>query len=191
LSSWFRDYVYIPLGGSKGSKTKQIRNVFIIFLLSGFWHGANWTYLAWGALNAIYFIPLLLAGKNRNNLDIIAQGRQIPGLKELFQMLITFFLTSLAWVYFRSQTIGQANDYLFRMFTMQSGNSAMSWVSKFFLLLLLSFVLVEWLNREKHHGLEISNLPKWIRWIAYLLVFGVIIFMGNLKSNYEFIYFQF
>jgi D-alanyl-lipoteichoic acid acyltransferase DltB (MBOAT superfamily) len=191
LSSWFRDYVYIPLGGSRVSKALMIRNTFIIFLLSGFWHGANWTYLAWGALNAIYFIPLLLAGKNRNNLDIIAQGRQIPGLKELVQMLITFFLTNLAWVYFRAQTIGQANDYLFRMFTLQSGNSAMNLVSKFFLLLLLAFVLVEWLNREKHHGLEISNLPKWIRWIAYLLVFGVIIFMGNLKSNYEFIYFQF
>jgi alginate O-acetyltransferase complex protein AlgI len=191
LSSWFRDYVYIPLGGSRVSKALMIRNTFIIFLLSGFWHGANWTYLAWGALNAIYFIPLLLAGKNRNNLDIIAQGRQIPGLKELVQMLITFFLTNVAWVYFRAQTIGQANDYLFRMFTLQSGNSAMNLVSKFFLLLLLAFVLVEWLNREKHHGLEISNLPKWIRWIAYLLVFGVIIFMGNLKSNYEFIYFQF
>lgn len=191
LSSWFRDYVYIPLGGSRVSKALMIRNTFFIFLLSGFWHGANWTYLAWGALNAIYFIPLLLAGKNRNNLNIIAQGRLLPGLRDFIKMLITFFLTNLAWVYFRAQSIGQANDYLFRMFTLQSGNSVMNLVSKFFLLLLLTFVLVEWLNREKHHGFEISNLPQWMRWIAYLLVFGVIIFMGNLKSSYEFIYFQF
>lgn len=191
LSSWFRDYVYIPLGGSRGSKALMIRNTFIIFLLSGFWHGANWTYLAWGALNAIYFIPLLLAGKNRNYLDIVAKGKLIPNLKELSQILITFLLTNLAWIYFRSQTIGQANDYLVRIFKLQQGYSANSLISSYFILLLALFILVEWLNREKHHGLEISSLPKWLRWSAYFLIFGTIIFMGNLKSNYEFIYFQF
>jgi alginate O-acetyltransferase complex protein AlgI len=191
LSSWFRDYVYIPLGGSRVSKSKMIRNTFIIFLLSGFWHGANWTYLVWGGLNAIYFIPLLLTGNNRKNLDIIAQGRQIPGIKELGQLLLTFLMTTFAWIYFRSATVGLANDYVFRIVTMANGNSILPIVSKYFILLLIAFILVEWLNREKHHGLEIAGQPKWIRWGAYFMVFAVIIFMGNLKSNYEFIYFQF
>jgi alginate O-acetyltransferase complex protein AlgI len=88
----------------------MISNTFIIFLLSGFWHGANWTNLVWGGLNALYFIPLLLSGKNRNNLDIIAQGKQLPGIKELMQLLVTFFLTTIAWIYFRASTIGIGND---------------------------------------------------------------------------------
>jgi D-alanyl-lipoteichoic acid acyltransferase DltB (MBOAT superfamily) len=169
----------------------MIRNTFIIFLLSGFWHGANWTYLVWGGLNAIYFIPLLLTGNNRKNLDIIAQGRQIPGIKELGQLLLTFLMTTFAWIYFRAATVGLANDYVFRIVTMANGNSILPIVSKYFILLLIAFILVEWLNREKHHGLEIAGLPKWIRWGAYFMVFAIIIFMGNLKSNYEFIYFQF
>ncbi len=74
LSSWFRDYVYIPLGGSKVSKWGQVRNVFVIFLLSGFWHGANWTYIAWGFINAMYFLPLLLLKKNRTHIDTICIG---------------------------------------------------------------------------------------------------------------------
>jgi len=191
LSSWFRDYVYIPLGGSRVSKLKMIRNTFIIFLLSGFWHGANWTYLVWGGLNALYFIPLLLSGKNRNNLDIIAQGKQLPGIKELMQLLVTFFLTTIAWIYFRASTIGIGNDYIYRIIKMEDGNSIKPIVSQYFIVLMAVFILVEWLNREKHHGLEIAHLPKWFRWTSYFLIFAVIIFMGNLKSNYEFIYFQF
>ena len=93
LSTWFRDYVYIPLGGSRGSKWNQVRNVFVIFLVSGFWHGANWTFIVWGALNALYFLPLLLFKKNRLNTDTVAQGKNLPSLKELFQMSITFGLT--------------------------------------------------------------------------------------------------
>src|SRR5210317_1912388 len=93
LSTWFRDYLYIPLGGSRGSKMNQVRNVFIIFLVSGFWHGANWTFIVWGGLNALYFLPLLLTKINRNNLDIVAQGRSLPNIKEFTFMLLTFILT--------------------------------------------------------------------------------------------------
>src|SRR4030095_12748930 len=90
LSSWFRDYLYIPLGGSKGGTKMKVRNTFIIFLVSGFWHGANWTFIIWGALNAIYFLPLLLLNKNRNNLETVAQGKYLPTPRELINMGLTF-----------------------------------------------------------------------------------------------------
>lgn len=90
LTTWFRDYLYIPLGGSKGGTLMKIRNTFIIFLVSGFWHGANWTFIVWGGLNAVYFLPLMLTNSNRNNLEIVAQGRYFPSIREIFGMLITF-----------------------------------------------------------------------------------------------------
>src|SRR5690606_6541256 len=98
LSTWFRDYLYIPLGGSLGSKSKVIRNVFIIFIVSGFWHGANWTYIVWGTLNALYFLPLLLTNKNRNHLEIVANHTIWPSPKAVINILITFSLTTLAWI---------------------------------------------------------------------------------------------
>ena len=103
LSTWFRDYLYIPLGGSRGSMTKKVRNTFVIFIVSGFWHGANWTFMAWGALHAIYFLPLLLTKNNRKNTDVVAQGRYLPSIRELISMLTTFSLTVIAWVFFRAR----------------------------------------------------------------------------------------
>ena len=112
LSSWFRDYLYIPLGGSKGSNFNKIRNVFIIFLVSGFWHGANWTFVTWGAINAFYFLPLLILKKNRRHNDSISLNRLLPNFKESYQMLRTFFLVAIAWVFFRSENIFNAFDFL-------------------------------------------------------------------------------
>src|SRR5690606_33207591 len=108
LTTWFRDYVYIPLGGSRGSKWLQVRNVFIIFLVSGFWHGANWTFIVWGALNALYFLPLLLGHKNRSHIDVVAAHRRLPTFREFLQMGLTFLLTVVAWVFFRADTVEQA-----------------------------------------------------------------------------------
>ncbi|MBC8488995.1 MAG: MBOAT family protein, partial [Bacteroidetes bacterium] len=99
LSTWFRDYVYIPLGGSRGNNFNKIRNVIIIFVVSGFWHGADWTFIIWGLLNGLYFLPLLLLKINRNNIGITAENRLLPTFKETFQMLITFFITLIAWVF--------------------------------------------------------------------------------------------
>jgi len=109
LSSWFRDYVYIPLGGSRGSRLIVTRNIFIIFVVSGFWHGANWTFLVWGALNAVYFLPLMLTNKNRSNTDTVAQNKYLPSTKETLQMGLTFLLTIIAWVFFRSESVGHAS----------------------------------------------------------------------------------
>ena len=117
LSSWFRDYLYIPLGGSKGGKWMQVRNTFVIFLVSGFWHGANWTFIVWGLLNAIYFLPLLLLNRNRNNLEDIHFKWNFNGLKTLFQILITFSTTTFAWIFFRAKSISDAILYIKNMFT--------------------------------------------------------------------------
>ena len=102
LSTWFRDYLYIPLGGSRGGTWMKVRNTFAIFIVSGFWHGANWTFIVWGTLHAIYFLPLLLTNKNRKNLEIVAQGNFLPTVKEFLQMLFTFTLTVFAWIIFIS-----------------------------------------------------------------------------------------
>lgn len=189
LSSWFRDYVYIPLGGSKGSKAKQIRNVFIIFLLSGFWHGANWTYIFWGGLNAMYFLPLLLFNKNRSNLDTVTLTWNFSSLKVIFQMLFTFAITCLAWVFFRAKTITLAFDYLKKLVT--NGNFSTQFLDNErynyeILPLLLIFIFIEWHSRTKIE--PISGRYSWMKLgfcFLALAAFGV-------YSDYKsFIYFQF
>jgi D-alanyl-lipoteichoic acid acyltransferase DltB (MBOAT superfamily) len=115
LTTWFRDYVYIPLGGSKGGTLMKIRNTFIIFLVSGFWHGANWTFIVWGALNAIYFLPLVLFNKNRTNMDAVAQNKLFPSIIEITSILLTFGLSTLAWIFFRSKDISEAFIYISTM----------------------------------------------------------------------------
>jgi D-alanyl-lipoteichoic acid acyltransferase DltB (MBOAT superfamily) len=194
LSTWFRDYLYIPIGGSRGSTWMKIRNVFIIFIVSGFWHGANWTFIAWGALNAIYFLPLLLTQKNRNYLGVVAQGKYLPSLKELFLMLITFGLTVFAWIFFRAESIGHALNYihgifsasLFAMPNFLSGRSFLITI-----ILVVFFVLIEWQGREGQYA--IANLGlKWKRSLRYGLYYSIIIaifLFGGAKQ--QFIYFQF
>ncbi len=190
LSTWFRDYLYIPLGGSKGNTLTKVRNTFIIFIISGFWHGANWTFIVWGALNAIYFIPLLLLNKNRNNLDIIATGKYLPGIKDLFKMLLTFMLVVLAWIFFRADDLGHAFHYLSTIFSGSLFNTPLI-IPTTIKIFLPCFLLIEWLGRE--HQFAISNMRHiksgLIRWSVYLIILAVIyIYSGN---SQEFIYFQF
>ena len=172
LSTWFRDYLYIPLGGSRGNLWFKIRNTFIIFLVSGFWHGANWTFIAWGFVNALYFLPLLLLNKNRNNLDVIAQDKIFPNFRELFGMLSTFTLTVLAWVFFRANNITHAFQYFKGIFS----KSLLSFPKfenseKAFNIgiIILIFMLVEWLGRKNLYALEIIKLPKIIRILFYYI----------------------
>ena len=190
LSTWFRDYLYIPLGGSRGGIWMKVRNTFIIFIVSGFWHGANWTFIIWGALNAIYFLPLLLTNNNRNNLEIVAQGKYFPTLKELFQMSITFMLTVIAWVFFRAKNIGHAYDYISTMFSSSLFSKPTIFPVTTILLVML-FVLVEWIGREGDYA--ISNLGlKWKRPIRYAMYYAIVvsIFWFGGKEQ-QFIYFQF
>jgi len=195
LSTWFRDYLYIPLGGSKGSLSKIVRNTFIIFLVSGFWHGANWTFIIWGFLNALYFLPLLLIKRNRKNLDIVAENRVLPSIRELLSMFATFSLTVFAWIFFRAESVSQAFSYIDRIFTkdllrlpliMGEGRKEL-----LVIFLVIIFVIIEWIGRRNEYAIEklFTNQRRWVRWGFYYLIIGIIISM--LGKQQEFIYFQF
>jgi len=196
LSTWFRDYVYIPLGGSRGNKWQQIRNIFIIFLISGFWHGANWTFIVWGALNAIYFIPLLLFGKNRQNLEIVAADRKYPTFSELLSILGTFTLIVFSWIFFRAENMGHALSYISGIFSPQLVEfpdfSALPGAITL-LILIAGFLLVEWKGRVGQYGIcRIQFIPSKVRrWSLYLLIILIIDIFGNTSEEIEFIYFQF
>lgn len=189
LSSWFRDYLYIPLGGSKGGLMMKVRNTFIIFLVSGFWHGANWTFIIWGGLNALYFMPLLLADKNRQNLEVVAMDRLLPSFKEFFKILLTFGLTCFAWIFFRAESVTQAVLYIKRIIDPALFIIPKPFPFKVFSLVAVMFV-IEWINRGKNHGLEIDQFRPWIRRILYLVIIYIILRYANFGNN-EFIYFQF
>lgn len=190
LSTWFRDYLYIPLGGSQGGMKMKIRNTFIIFLVSGFWHGANWTFIVWGALNAIYFLPLLVANKNRNNLEIVAKGKILPTMKEVFAVGLTFALTVIAWIFFRADTVSHALHFIRGIFS-ASLFSMPNNLPKIEILLITSFMFMEWMGRENNYALEKinKNLPRLIRWIFYYAIIFSIFYFGG--EEQEFIYFQF
>jgi alginate O-acetyltransferase complex protein AlgI len=189
LSSWFKDYVYIPLGGSRLGKWVSLRNTVIVFLISGFWHGANWTYVAWGAVNALYFIPLMLFERNRKNMGPIAVGRVLPDLREGLSILLTFFLTCVAWVFFRADSMTQALDYIAGIFD-PSLFSVPMYLDKALLGLMFLFIAAEWLQRDRHYGLDVAHLPPLWRRSAYAAVFLAIFFFG-VYPNSQFIYFQF
>lgn len=197
LNTWFRDYVYIPLGGSKEGVAKQIRNTYIIFLLSGLWHGANWTFIAWGLLHATCFLPLLITKDNRKYLDTPSGTSIFPTLKEAGAMLLTFFVVMICWVFFRAENIHQAFSFL----DMMAGNwggapytGEASWkecreeircLAFFFPILFCA----EWLNRKYEYALERMPSNAFLRYlIYYALILSCFFFRG---SQQTFIYFQF
>jgi len=194
LSTWFRDYLYIPLGGSRCSRGRQIFNTFVVFTVSGFWHGANWTFVVWGALNAVYFLPLLLSNKNRVNLDIIAYNRVFPTFRELRGVIITFSLTVFAWIFFRAENISHAISYIRDIFTWElfSIPKLESMREVYILILsLLVFVVIEWIGRRGNYAIEKISLgwKKIYRWSFYYVLILVIIF--RMGQEQQFIYFQF
>lgn len=190
LTTWFRDYIYIPMGGSRVGKGKIVRNTFVIFLLSGLWHGANWTYLSWGAFHALLFLPLILLGKNRKYTNQVAEGRLLPSGKEALQIFITFTLATLGWIIFRAPSITQAWDFICAMgtdtlFTMPTAYGRM----KLAIFVSVIMFIWEWFDREEEHAFTLSRLPVWARYLAfYVMVWWLIIFSADSQS---FIYFQF
>lgn len=188
LTTWFRDYIYIPLGGSRVSKAKVIRNTLIIFLVSGLWHGANWTFVAWGAYHAVLFLPLILLGKNRKYTNVVAEGKLFPSIKEFAQMLLTFLLAMIGWVLFRSETIGQAWAFLGEMFSKPL--FAVPSVPIKTLLFVLVMLVVEWIQRKREHGFAMEGIKLGVlRYTCYIAVLVVIFIFG--VFNEMFIYFQF
>jgi len=190
LSTWFRDYLYIPLGGSRGGMWMTIRNTFIIFLVSGFWHGANWTFIVWGFLNALYIMPSIIFHTHRNNLDIVARGKYLPTIREFFSIQITFSLTVFAWIFFRANNMTHALSYCSRIFSF-SLFSKPEIFPKLLLILIAIFLVIEWIGRENQYA--IADLwVKWnrpFRWALYcVIVFSLFYFTGK---EQQFIYFQF
>lgn len=193
LTTWFRDYIYIPLGGSRVPKMRVVLNTFIIFLVSGMWHGANWTFLAWGAFHALLFLPLILLGKNRKYTDTVASGRAFPSLVELVKMITTFLLAALGWILFRADSIEDAWEYIKLMFThFFEGTPWISspmdgWILTISITLL---IVVEWLNRNEAHEFARQPRQRWLRWSGYIVILFMI---GAYMTTNEmpFIYFQF
>ncbi len=219
LTTWFRDYVYIPLGGSrpnipesirlKGDKALEakytkwiaVRNTFVIFLLSGFWHGANWTFVLWGAYHALLFVPLLLLNKNRRYRDTVAtitlpdgtiKTKWLPSLKEAGQMLLTFAVAVFGWIIFRATGLKTLSAWVTSIF--DSSLFSIPWLMNrgYYITLAISIlvlILAEWINRTKEHGLVLSIKYKWLRLIIYYsLIFAIV---ANCGQEQSFIYFQF
>lgn len=191
LTTWFRDYLYIPLGGSKVSKTMLIRNTIIIFLVSGLWHGANWTYLAWGTYHAVLFLPLILTGKNRKYTNPVSEGRILPSWKEAWRMFLTFVLVMMGWIIFRAESIGQAWEYYCGILNVSLLSIPQNGSAKMFPILgmIVLMLVVEWIQRNKQHGLELHNVHWCFRYIIYSALAICIIFYYNQAET--FIYFQF
>jgi len=194
LSSWFKDYLYIPLGGSKGGKWMRVRNTFIIFIVSGFWHGANWTFVVWGLLNALFIMPSILMKTNRKNLEIVSKGKQWPTLREFLQILITFGLTVFAWIFFRAENITHAYHYISGMLSeslLEMPGFAEKKKALTTIVLIIIFICTEWKGRENQYAIEKLGL-EWKKPLRYAMYYAIIIslfwFGGNVQ---QFIYFQF
>jgi D-alanyl-lipoteichoic acid acyltransferase DltB (MBOAT superfamily) len=194
LSSWFRDYLYIPLGGSQGGTWMKIRNTIIIFVVSGFWHGANWTFIIWGLLNALYILPSIFFKTNRNNLDIVAQNTYWPSWKELFQIILTFNLTVFAWIFFRATSLTHAMQYISAMFSWSLFSMPTKMPANYNTFIMIAFFFcMEWFGRKDQFAIATFGL-QWkrpLRWLFYYLLIIIILYCVNTKEQQEFIYFQF
>lgn len=190
LSTWFRDYLYVPLGGSSGNLAMKIRNTFIIFLVSGFWHGANWTFIIWGLLNALYFLPLLITQRNRINIETVSMHRTFPTFKDVVNMSMTFSLVSLSYIFFRSPTVSAALLYLKRMFSFNfEGGIEYLEIERYspeLVILLLCFIIFEWNARTNEHPFTGK-----FKAIKIGLSIAALLLLGTYSKAADFIYFQF
>ena len=192
LTTWFRDYLYIPLGGSRVSKWKIVRNTFVIYLVSGFWHGANWTFIVWGLFHALLFVPLIVTEKNRKYTNSVAEGRLLPTLKEIGQILTTFTLVTIGWIFFRADTIKDAMEYFTgicnsSIFTLPQMDTQIIICT----ILIIIMIIIEWIGRNEQYAIaELGK--KWkpvYRYILYyIILFLSLCFAGDKQT---FIYFQF
>jgi len=189
LSTWFRDYVYIPMGGNRGTKWQTIRNTLFVFLISGFWHGANWTFVTWGLFNGLLLLPLLLNSSNRKHTGVAPQGRIFASLKEVRQMVGTFFIVTAGWILFRAATVTEAFNY-FRLICSASILKNVELFNNQIFKFVLVLIVVEWLQRDKQHGLQLDGIrAPIIRWAIYLSLLYCIVYCGGTQQG--FIYFQF
>ena len=196
LTTWFRDYVYIPLGGSRPVMVKEnnielrkklivVRNVMVVFLICGLWHGANWTYLVWGLYNVVLFLPLILLGKSKRFKDAPLMWKQLP------QMLITFVLVTIGWIIFRAPSLPDAWGYICSITNLNGVAPSLpitQWIGIIFGL--LTMIAFEWSQRNENHGLVLDRMnSRVLRYAIYIVLITMILWKGD--SGDAFIYFQF
>jgi len=191
LTTWFRDYIYIPLGGSRCGRLLTMRNTLVIFLVSGLWHGANWTFIVWGAFHALLFLPLMLLGRNRRHKDGVAEGRMLPSWREVLSMAVTFACVVTGWIIFRADSVGMAVGYIVRMVTEFRFAFPAHGTAPFIYIAVL--LVAEWVQRDKQHALQIDRCSMFrhrpVRWLLYYGVFLATFLLAGEQE--DFIYFQF
>lgn len=187
LNTWFVDYVYIPLGGSREGKWKTLRNTFVIFFLSGLWHGANWTYVTWGVYHAALFLPLVMFGKRKKYTDVVAQNSKVPSFREIIQVLTTFAFAAFGWIIFRANSLTECWGYVTSMFSNFTVNESVQGKKVFIFIAIL--VVIEWINRRKEHAFAIDLKQRWLRWSLYLIT--ALLCLTEAGKQAQFIYFQF
>jgi D-alanyl-lipoteichoic acid acyltransferase DltB (MBOAT superfamily) len=194
LTTWFRDYIYFPLGGSRKGLMTTVRNTFVIFLISGLWHGANWTFVMWGILNALYFMPLLLSKRNRANLEIAAKNKVFPNIKELFSICATFLLAAFAFIFFRAESVSDALLFIEKMFstsllTIPKIEDVGKITVGSIILSVIILTIGEWVNRTEEYGFKKQSRHKFVRWLVYSII--TIMILELVGQGQGFIYFQF
>ncbi|MFM7021849.1 MAG: MBOAT family O-acyltransferase [Flavobacteriales bacterium] len=199
LSTWFRDYIYIPMGGNRKGKWRTALNVMVLFLISGFWHGANWTFIAWGAVHGLLFLPLLLLNKTKENNSLNQQKTLWTGISDIWKIGFTYFLVIIAWIFFRAENISKATHYIQKIFTLSAYNkqalvSTYNYIyynSYFVYLFIVLLFITERIQKDKKHSLELNpfRIPKAFRWSFYFIIVMCIVYYKGSPQN--FIYFQF
>lgn len=196
LTSWFWEYIYVPLGGSKVNKTITVRNIFVVFLISGLWHGANWTFITFGLFHAMIFTFTILLKKRRTFDGVIAEKSWFPSFPELTQMIFTFCLFSFSLVLFHAKSLKQSRDYVTAIFSNNffwstGAENALISPPDYILFIGFTFAMFvfEWFNRKNSHGLSQLKLSTSGRWLVYSLI--CLITLVYFGENNEFVYFQF
>lgn len=187
LNTWFVDYIYIPLGGSRRGKAIKIRNTFVIFLLSGLWHGANWTYVLWGLYHALLIVPLTILNKGKRFTDI-----QNYSLSDIPRVLCTFMLVFFGWILFRAPSITDSWNYCSCIIT--KGILQPAHYDKYVVtpaaIAIVVCLLTEWFQKKRRHGLDLVDVKsRWVRYVIYYALFtAMVLYTGDSQT---FIYFQF
>lgn len=186
LTSWFRDYVYIPLGGNKGSLSRTIFNTLFVFTLSGFWHGANWTFITWGLLNGLYLIPNLILGYNKKTSVGIEKKLNVH---TFINIIITFMLVTITWIFFRSVNVSQATHYISNLFSKSLFTYPAHHGMAMTIPLISILFSVEWIRYRQIELFKLNHMSSILRWTIYLVI--TIACLAFFKQNQSFIYFQF
>ncbi len=201
LSTWFRDYLYIPLGGNRAKTWRWKFNIFITFLVSGLWHGANWTYIIWGALNGVYLLSSMMTQSFRSAVCRLVTLDRYPALHKVVKIVITFSLVCVAWVFFRANDVHDAWYILTHLhYMIGDGRIVGAWqllrmgLSRYDLIVAVCAIIgMEALHAmQRHRSIRhmLSEKPAWLRWFVYYSVIGCIYFFGMFEKQ-QFIYFQF